>query len=384
MQTSTDDLTQSVSDPQSPDYDPDSPFYDVTADPSSRFYVGPITSGLPSGDEIRADMNEKADQFFGTGFAGFFGLREDEDRDRLVQNAYLDRVRSERDSLSDGMDLRSPGPGPRTLWANASHEQMQQVISSNADYSVVAVSSEEWVRLGNELGEHQRQLGAAIKEGLTSWDGEGGDAARTHLAHLAKWLGSTAQAAVLTGRQQETHSQTLNETQKQMAANPPVEFSASEANTRLARITDPMSYALQFNAEMQTYHQQQVSREQAARAMHQYDETIIGSAETPRFTPPPPIRIKATTSTFSASHTPLIRNDADGRSLMPAGEQPLTRNYAGDQSPRPSPVPNGGGDRSFRPMGGEVPVPNQSTVPTGATRGGGGVPPIPGGGGVPR
>ena len=35
---------ESVSDPSSPDYNPRSPLYDVTADSSSKYYVGPLTA----------------------------------------------------------------------------------------------------------------------------------------------------------------------------------------------------------------------------------------------------------------------------------------------------------------------------------------------------
>ena len=83
---------------------------------------------------------------------------------------------------------------------------------------------------------------------MDSWQGDAGDAARSHLAGVSKWLGTTAQGVALTGRQQEIHSQTLNETMKQMEANPPVRFSATEANARLAGIVDPTAYAAQFAA----------------------------------------------------------------------------------------------------------------------------------------
>jgi hypothetical protein len=190
--------TQLVSDPDSPHYDPVSPFYDVTADPSSRFYVGRLAGDQLSGDEIRAEVIDTVDRFTGPP-GGFLDLLFGSTKDSMIQSAYQHRIKSARDGLGADMELRAPGEEPKTLWFNASHEQMVAVINSNADSSVVAVSSEEWVRLGNDLSEHQRAFGGAINDSLGNWQGEAGDAARTHLAAVAKWLGSTAEGSVLTG-----------------------------------------------------------------------------------------------------------------------------------------------------------------------------------------
>jgi hypothetical protein len=68
---------------------------------------------------------------------------------------------------------------------------------------------------------------ADAEQAITDSLGNGeGHAARTYRAEVKKWLGSTAEGSVLTGRQQEIHSQVLNETQHAMAGNPPVPFSA--------------------------------------------------------------------------------------------------------------------------------------------------------------
>jgi hypothetical protein len=297
--------------------DPDSPYYDVTTDPASIFYVGPPAGDHLSGDEIRAQVTDMIYRFLGPP-GGFLDLLFGSMKESLIQSAYQDRVMSARDGLAGDMRLRTPGEAPKTLWVNASHEQMVEVINSNADSSVVAVSSEEWVRLGNDLSEHQRAFGGAINDSLGNWQGEAGDAARTHLAAVARWLGSTAEGSVLTGRQQEIHSQALSETQKAMANNPPVPFSAPEANARLAGITDPVQFATQLSAEMDTYHRQQVARDHAAQLMLRFDDTIAGAVTTPRFTPPPSL-LRTTTPSLTRSSTDQVDLRRD---FLPAGGVP--------------------------------------------------------------
>jgi hypothetical protein len=279
--------TRSVSDPRAPGYDPKSPYYDVTADSSSTYYVGPLATDSPSGDAIRAQVTAQVDQEIAGHTSWLSKIIDPLIRDGKIQDLYEKRVAEARQQLHDRVDLRSPGGAPSTVWANASHEQMNAAISQNANSATVAQASEEWVSVGNELAEHQRNLAGAISASTANWQGSGGDAAREHLANVGKWLGSTAQGAMLTGRQQEIHSQTLNETQRLMAANPPVAFSVQDANARLQQITDPAQYAAQAQQDMQTYKTQQAARGQAARVMTDFDNTVGSAVATPVFAPPP-------------------------------------------------------------------------------------------------
>lgn len=297
--SSSADVVRAVSDPQSEDYDPQSPFYDVTADSSSVFYVGPIDETARSGDDIRAEVTSWVEQ---DPLAAALSAKE---KDAEVQRRYTDAIEEARQGLDEGLELRPAGEAPRTVWDNASHEQMVEVLNSNADSVAIADTSEEWVRLGNELTLHQRAIADAIDDSMGDWIGEGGDAARRHLTEVAKWLGQTAQGAVLTGRQQQIHSQTLNESQKQMAANPPVRFSVQEANARLQQITDPVAYAQEAHQAIQTMQAQQAAREQAARIMTQFDDTIGAAINMPLFTPPPKLAGgSATTASARKSVSP--------------------------------------------------------------------------------
>ncbi|MGB3442657.1 MAG: hypothetical protein WBA97_28270, partial [Actinophytocola sp.] len=358
------DHVLAVSDPGRPGYDPASPYYDVTADSSSTFFVGPIAGDHKSGDELRAEAIAAIEEVTGPR-GGFLDLLFGPVKNTFTQAVYQAKLEDARQRLTGNVELRAPGEPPKTMWENASHEQMVEVISSNADSSVVAVTSEEWVRLGNDLSDHQESFGTAINSSLGDWAGTSGDAARRHLAQVATWLGSTAEGAVLTGRQQEIHSQALGETQRVMADNPPVPFSAPEANARLATITDPAQYAMRFQTELDTFNQQQAARGQAAAVMRRFDETIGGAATTPRFTAPPSL-LRATRASAPLMGTTtepgLVRRDSaqavattlDETALV-ARNMPEGTTLAGDgtlPSSLPAatlPGPGGQGTPSFPP-----------------------------------
>lgn len=277
---------ESVSDPSSPDYDPRSPLYDVTADSSSKYYVGPLTTDKsPSGDQIREMATRQVDDEIRRGWLG--PVVDPVLRDKKIQELYQQHLNDAKHGLDEGLTMRETGGAPRTLWNNASHEQMNEAITQDANPATVAETSEEWVRVGNDLGTHQKTLADAINASTSNWQGGAGDAVREHLAGVGKWLGATAQGATLAGRQQEIHSQALNETQRQMAANPPVQFDLQSTNQRLMSMTDPVQYAAAAGEAMQTYRAQQAAREHAAQIMTQYDETIGGAVATPRFPAPP-------------------------------------------------------------------------------------------------
>ncbi|WP_086846101.1 hypothetical protein [Amycolatopsis kentuckyensis] len=277
---------ESVSDPSSPDYDPRSPLYDVTADSSSKYYVGPLTTDKsPSGDQIREMATRQVDDEIRRGWLG--PVVDPVLRDKKIQELYQQHLNDAKHGLDEGLTIRENGGAPRTLWNNASHEQMNEAITQDANPATVAETSEEWVRVGNDLGTHQKALADAINASTSNWQGGAGDAVREHLAGVGKWLGATAQGATLAGRQQEIHSQALNETQRQMAANPPVQFDLQSTNQRLMSMTDPVQYAAAAGEAMQTYRAQQAARDHAAQIMTQYDETIGGAVATPRFPAPP-------------------------------------------------------------------------------------------------
>ncbi|MDQ0383105.1 hypothetical protein [Amycolatopsis thermophila] len=345
---------------------------DVTADPNSPYYIGPIGHDHTSGDDIRAQVTREVDEEIAKGWLG--DVVTPLLRDETIQRRYEQRIVAVRDSADDGVEIRDHGTPPSSLWDNATHEQMLQAITTNADSAAVAVTSEEWVRLGKELSEHQRNLADAINDSVADWQGEGGDAARQHLADVGKWLGTTAKGATLTGRQQEIHSQALNETQKQMAANPPVRFDVQAANAHLQTITDPVVYAQQAQLDQQAVQQQEAARQQAARIMTQYDETVAGATITPAFPAPPTLNgLTARTAALPADQTvpasaripateagaaqaalrsattpasPALDRTAAGAGAGVGAVPPLAANLDAAALPRGGPVPGLGGTGS--------------------------------------
>ncbi|WP_410635583.1 hypothetical protein [Amycolatopsis sp. cmx-4-83] len=314
---------ESVSDPSSPDYNPRSPLYDVTADSSSKYFVGPLTTDKsPSGDEIREMATRQVDDEIRRGWLG--PVVDPVLRDKKIQELYQQHLDDAKHGLDEGLTMRENGGAPKTLWANATHEQMNEAITQDANPATVAETSEEWVRVGNDLGTHQKTLADAINASTSNWQGGAGDAVREHLAGVGKWLGATAQGATLAGRQQEIHSQALNETQRQMVANPPVQFDLQSTNQKLMSMTDPVQYAAAAGEAMQTYRAQTAARDHAAQIMSQYDETIGAAVATPRFPAPP----KLPTATATRQ---LAGTRPDG-SAGAGGAQPLMARDAMDQN----------------------------------------------------
>jgi hypothetical protein len=288
---------------------PGSAFDDITQNPNSPYYIGPVTSEVSSGDDIRAEVTRQVDNEIAHGWLG--DVVTPLARDKEIQKRYEQQIAGSRQNLDEGLEMRDNGAAPSTVWDNATHEQMLSAINENADSAAVAVTSEEWVRLGNELTDHQQNLADAISDSLSDWQGAGGDAAREHLASVGKWLGTTAKGATLTGRQQEIHSQALNETQKQMAANPPVQFDVQAANAHLQTITDPVVYAQQAQIDQDALRQQEAARQQAARVMAQYDETVGAAATTPAFSAPPKLAgPSATTATLPSGAASTMSSSA--------------------------------------------------------------------------
>ncbi|RSD07823.1 hypothetical protein [Amycolatopsis eburnea] len=318
---------ESVSDPSSPDYNPRSPLYDVTADSSSKYYVGPLTTDKsPSGDEIREMATRQVDDEIRRGWLG--PVVDPVLRDKKIQELYQQHLDDAKHGLDEGLAMRETGGAPKTLWANATHEQMNEAITQDANPATVAETSEEWVRVGNDLGTHQKTLADAINASTSNWQGDAGDAVREHLAGVGKWLGATAQGATLAGRQQEIHSQALNETQRQMVANPPVQFDLQSTNQRLMSMTDPVQYAAAAGEAIQTYRAQTAARDHAAQIMTQYDETIGAAVATPRFPAPP----KLPTATATRQ---LTGTRADGGAAASA-EHPLLARTAMDPALDPT------------------------------------------------
>jgi len=316
----------------------------------------------------------------------------------------------------EGLELRPAAGVPVTVWENVSHEQMLTEVTTNANPAAVAESAQEWLRIGDELRQHERALTRAIEESRSDWRGAGGDAVRRHLTEVAHWLGTTARGALLAGRQQQLHAQALEEARRRMAANPPVGFSAEAANVRLQGITDPLEYARQLSEDTRLRQAQDAAHAEAVRIMTEFDHALTQAAVTPFFAAPPELPGVAVRSGLAvrggavtggpgrpveglgAGSSVAAGFGAEGpgpRPLVPPVPLPDSTGVSGVPSGQPAavagvaPVPHGSGegDRSFlRPdasVGREVPVLPQSGSVEGdrsfsrSDAVAGGVPPLP-------
>ena len=278
------DPTRRVSDPESPEYDRGSPIYDATQDSSSRYYLGTRDTAVESGEPM---IDAVRDVATGTDGSWVDGVRSQVLRDTAIQRQYSEEIRHSTEELVDGVPIRQPPSIEPTAYQHMSHPTMDAMIRQNADPSVVAQSSEAWVAMGDDLAAHQDELRGLIDSTHATWQGPAADAARAYLAKVARWIGDVGKGAQLTGRQQEIHAQVLNETQKRMAANPPVPFDVRAANAHLQTITDPAQYMRQYQQDMAQYTAQKAAQEQAARLMSDYDTQVGAATSAPAFGTPP-------------------------------------------------------------------------------------------------
>ncbi|HET6706168.1 PPE domain-containing protein, partial [Amycolatopsis sp.] len=252
---------------------------------------------------------------------------------------------------ADGLELRPSDGVPMTVWENVSHEQMTTEVTTNANPAAVAESAQEWLRIADELQQHERAVRRAIEESRGDWQGAGGDAVRRHAAKVADWLATTARGALLAGRQQQVHAQALDEARRRMAANPPVGFSAAEANARLQGITDPAAYARQLAEDTRLRDAQEAAHAEAARIMTEFDRALAQAVVTPFFAAPPelpgvPVRSGLSRAAGAVAGVPGI------------GEEPVVAAAAGPGTAAPLVTSGAGG----------VPLPDSTAVS--------GVPPV--------
>lgn len=275
-----------ISDPDSPRYDPGSADYDPTADRTSRYHLPERSTPVASGQQLRARVAQRLGGDPGiSGWLGGFldrALGEVAERQR-----YLHQLRQSARELAAGLATRPQPPVPHTPYQHMSHPAMDAMIRSNADPVALSESAAGWLATGDGMAGHQESLAGAVHATTADWRGPAADAAREFLDTVGRWFGDVGRGARLAGRQQEIHSQVLAETQRRMAANPPVAFDARAANAALQQISDPVQYMLQYQADMRAYHAQHAAQQQAARLMASYDEQVAGATTMPEFGRPP-------------------------------------------------------------------------------------------------
>lgn len=341
------DRTNSISNPSSADYDPRSPLYVVTADSSSTYYVGPVAPVTQSADDLKAEIASQYDSATTGADAWYHKFLSDIGRQTVIDQRFTSSATSAAGGLAQGLTTRQNGTAPQTAWDTTTHEHMNAVVNSTADPDTVSQSAQGWIDAGNQLGGHQSTIAAAINDSVEGWQGDGGDAARTQMAQIAKWMGVSAQGSALAGRQQDVHAQVLGETKKQMAANPPVAFDAAQANVKLQQITDPVQYGQQFKADMDQYNQQKAAQQQAARTMTQFDQSVGGASTTAEFPTPPPATSTPTGGPPGGPGAPV------GGPKPPVSGGGPKKKVGGEAK---GPVNGSGGNGNVDPTGGQPPA----------------------------
>ncbi|WP_020666317.1 PPE domain-containing protein [Amycolatopsis nigrescens] len=245
-----------------------------------RFSVGPTAHEILSGEQIRAEVEREV---LGVGF--FDKARKMFNGDSDVQAEYEKRLNDDAARMTEGLQLREHGGVPYSLYANASHDQMKELLDGNANSATIAASSEKWIEIGNQLARFQSRTADTIAHSEPVWHGDAADAMRQFFAQLGQWSGDAARGAQLTGKQQQVQSQSLNETQKKMPE--PVPWSPREETAQLQQITDPVAYARAADAMNGRWRMFESNQQEAARLMTEFDRTLGQAAVVPAFPSPP-------------------------------------------------------------------------------------------------
>lgn len=138
-------LAMSASDPKSSGYDRGSPYYDLTMDSSSRYYVGPPTRDIPSGDDVRAQVEAEVDAKIRNSDSWITRYFAELTRDRDVQRGYEALVSNDTARLAEGLETRQHGGAPPSMYDNVAHERLKALLDSGADSAMVSQSAEKWV-----------------------------------------------------------------------------------------------------------------------------------------------------------------------------------------------------------------------------------------------
>ncbi|WP_439382827.1 hypothetical protein [Amycolatopsis lexingtonensis] len=274
----TDDLTARVSDPGHADYDPAHPAYLPTADPSSPYF---IQEGSPIVPAVAAP--ERHVRFTDT--IERIGLASDAQHRAAAENTgdAADRI----GQAPGGWTLDFGDGPPSTWWHAIDHPTMMRTITTNADAAAVNHQAVAWAAGADPLPGLADGLVGSLTSGTAHWDGPARLSAAAQFARISRWVTQVAGLANTVAQQQGERAAVLEETQRQMAAVPPVEFDVRAANDRLNRITDPVAFYHQLHADQVQLDRQAEAQARAADLMTHFDRTLASIGQAPTFPPPP-------------------------------------------------------------------------------------------------
>lgn len=323
-----DDVAAAVSNPDSPGYSPDHHDYLPTTDPASPYYMPPSP---PRGSPEAIEEKRRVIASMGKALDG---------ADRHIAEV-LGRAGTDQ-----GWDIdfyNEFGP-PRTSWELIDHPTMTRAITSNADAPAVHEQAREW----SKVGECLPGLVQAVEKGVAQggWQGSAATSAEQQFGWIARWIADVARGALSAGQQQAERAAVLGETQRQMAAVPPVEFDHRAADARLQQMTDLGEITRQVEHDDTMLQKQREAHARAADLMNHFDRTVASSGRAPLF-PPPPFSMEApeavgnqpgTSATATPAPAPAAGAPKHGPGRAPA---PRTSSPAPIPPSAVAPVPDG-------------------------------------------
>ncbi|NBH08585.1 hypothetical protein GTY80_35780, partial [Amycolatopsis sp. SID8362] len=235
---------------------------------------------------------------------------------------------------------------PSTWWHGVDHPTMLTMITTNADVSAANRQAFEWSGAADLLPELADELGASLTSGNAHWQGPAWESAAVQFARIGHWVTEIAELAGTLAQQQSERAALLEETQRQMAAVPPVEFDARAADERLNRITDPVVAARQLAADQEQQRRQAEAHARAADLMTHFDTTLAAIGQAPTF-PPPPL-------TATPPAAPAVPGD-------PPPDAPAPRHARPSAAPATQPASGGSSPAASTPPA--TPPPNPDVTP---------------------
>jgi hypothetical protein len=338
--------TASVSDPYSSSYDPDSPSYDSTRDPSSSNYFERGTTS-ETGAETKQDAENTVDADVEQG--GFFDKLIDMfNHGSRVDEAYTREMNAQAAALAQSVPTRD---GPIMMCANylaTPHPQLKTMVTENVNPDSVGESGDMWISAGNAMTRFQSGVASAINNSESDWKGTAGDSARGFMASVGTWVGDAGKSAQLAGTQTNLQAAAASEAKRAMPE--PVDFDLAAANRDLQSTNNPFTLITKLNDYQAKYDAQQAAHQQAATVVGSYDSSLAGASTMPAFGPPPAMGT-TTIATATMNRVEESRVEPVNPNGTNGTRRPRQSGTPGDALVIPKPPPGG----IVRPVGTDDP-----------------------------
>jgi hypothetical protein len=188
-------------------------------------------------------------------------------------------------TLAQGVTTRTAPGISTTNYKTFEHESLQSMVKDNVNPGMSMQMSDAWIKLGNEMVEHQGDFAQAIGKSESEWRGTAGNNARQFMADVANYIGKAGQSAQLAGKQESLHSLALSSAGNSMPD--PIPFDADAANADLRNTTDPFTLMTKYATYSAQYQASESAHDEAAQVVSTYDKSLSGASTMPAFDKPP-------------------------------------------------------------------------------------------------